>query len=133
SRHSCLAPAGWKNQLVQELGLNVGNVRVRLIEVNLSIGAVLGKLPNEDVERQLDRWNREAAIKISRVATAGITCHPGAVAGNAIGICLDQSIPGDIVQLSGVDARQNGIGTVGLALAETHQRLRPTGVISKRQ
>src|SRR5437667_1306826 len=88
SRHSCLAPAGRKNQLVQKLGLNVGNVRVRLIEVNLAIGAVLAILPNENVERQLDRGNREAAIKISRVATAGITCHPGAVARNAVRIRL---------------------------------------------
>src|SRR5437762_8089457 len=133
SRHSCLATAGRKNQLVQKLGLNVGDVRVRLIEVNLPIGAVLAILPNQNVERQLDRWNCEAAIKISSVATAGIAGHPTAVAGNAVRICLDQSVPGDIVQLSGIDAGENGHRAVGLALAETRQRLRPAGVISKRQ
>jgi hypothetical protein len=44
-----LISARRQNQLVHQRGLNVGDVRVRLIHVNLPVSPVLSVLPNKHV------------------------------------------------------------------------------------
>src|SRR5260221_2109008 len=86
-----------QNQLVQQCALDVGDVRVCLIQIDLPVGAVLSVLPDQNIAGQLDLRNRKGAIEVYSVATSGIARYPSAVTGNAVGVCLAQCVPRDVV------------------------------------